>query len=103
MRQSVTEFIYINSLAYHPIRSTIKTLPATLPEPRSQVQAPIIALLEPRNGVTDAVWQSALGLVGGVGVKRARSAARGPRFYDGLIETVEYNFIPILFFLGKLS
>ena len=38
-----------------------------------------------------------------VGVKGDRSAALGPRFYDGLIETVEYNFIPILFFLGKLS
>ena len=32
-RQSVTESININSLADHHIWSTIKTLPATLPEP----------------------------------------------------------------------
>ena len=32
-RQFVTESININSLADHHIRSTIKTLPATLPEP----------------------------------------------------------------------
>jgi hypothetical protein len=55
MHHSVTESIYINSLAYHPTSSTIKTLPATLPEPSSQVQVPTIALLEPGNGVTDAV------------------------------------------------
>ena len=58
-RQFVTESININSLANHHIWSTIKTLPATLPEPRSQAQVPIIALLEPRNGVTDAVSQPA--------------------------------------------
>ena len=34
-RQSVTESININSLADHHIWSTIKTLPATLPEPSS--------------------------------------------------------------------
>ena len=39
-RQSVTESIYINSLADHHIWSTIKTLPATLPEPRSVVRGP---------------------------------------------------------------
>ena len=32
MHYLATESSYINSLAYHPIRSTIKTLPATLPE-----------------------------------------------------------------------
>ena len=32
-RHPVTESNYINSLANHPYRSTIKTLPATLPEP----------------------------------------------------------------------
>ena len=41
------------------------------------------------------------GLFKGVGVKRARSAARGPRFYDGLVESVEYNFILILSLSGK--
>jgi len=61
-----------------------------LPEPRSQVQVPIIALREPRNGVTDADWQSALGLVRGVGVKRARSAALAHRFYDGLADSLSH-------------
>jgi hypothetical protein len=39
-RQCVTESININSLADRHIWSTIKTLPATLPEPRSVVRGP---------------------------------------------------------------
>ena len=45
------------------------------------------------SGVTDAVWQSALGLVRGVRVKRARSAAHAHRFYDGLAEAVGGSFV----------
>ena len=37
----------------------------------------------------------------GVGAMVGRSAALGPRFYDGLAETVEYNFILILSLSGK--
>ena len=59
MRHSVTESSYINSLAYHPIRSTIKTLPATLPEPSFEEPGPSATPLEPRFGVTDAVLQPA--------------------------------------------
>jgi len=36
----VTESSYINSLANRPYRSTVKTLPATLPEPRTTVRGP---------------------------------------------------------------
>ena len=52
-----TESIYINSLAYHPIRSTIKTLPATLPEVSGRA-ADVIhhSTPDPRRGVTDGVW-----------------------------------------------
>ena len=39
-RQPVTESININSLTDHHIWSTIKTLPATLPEPSSVVRGP---------------------------------------------------------------
>jgi hypothetical protein len=39
-RQLVTESININSLADRHIWSTIKTLPATLPEPRTVVRGP---------------------------------------------------------------
>jgi hypothetical protein len=39
-RQSVTESSYINSLADRHIWSTIKTLPATLPEPSFEVRGP---------------------------------------------------------------
>ena len=53
------------------------------------------------SGVTDAVWQSALGLVRGVGVKRARSAALAHRFYDGLVEALEVNLILILYLNRK--
>ena len=47
-RQFLTESPNINSLAYHRIWSTIKTLPATLPEPSSMDRGP-------RTGVTGAV------------------------------------------------
>ena len=54
-RQPVTESSYINSLAIRPYRSTIKTLPATLPEPwtvvrgqRSKPIGPWSTDLEPR-------------------------------------------------------
>ena len=43
--------------------------------------------------VTDWLWLSALGLIRGVGVKRAGSAARGPRFYDGLAKLSDRGFI----------
>ena len=52
-RQFVTESININSLADHLIWSTIKTLPATLPEPSSMDRGP-------RTGVTGAVSASGL-------------------------------------------
>ena len=51
-------------------------------------RVPIILLLEPRFGVTDAVWQSAFGLVRGGGAKVGLSTALRPRFYDGLARAV---------------
>jgi len=39
-RHPVTESSYINSLASRPYRSTVKTLPATLPEPWTTVRGP---------------------------------------------------------------
>ncbi len=39
-RHPVTESSYINSLANRPYRSTVKTLPATLPEPWTTVRGP---------------------------------------------------------------
>ena len=39
-RLSVTETSYNNSLAERATRSTIQTLPAILPEPRSKVRGP---------------------------------------------------------------
>ena len=55
-RQFVTESININSLADHHIWSTIKTLPATLPELSSMDRGP-------RDGVTVAVSASDLDLI----------------------------------------
>ena len=72
----VTESININSLADHHIWSTIKTLPATLPEPSSMDRGP-------RTGVTGAVCQSDLDACYGVGVdKRGRLLRAGPWFWD---------------------
>ena len=59
-RQFVTESININSLADHHIWSTIKTLPATLPEPSSKVQGSSA-------GFTGAVSHSDLDIGQGVG------------------------------------
>ena len=55
-RQFATESTNINSLADHHIWSTIKTLPATLPEPSSMDRGP-------RTGVTGAVSASDLKIV----------------------------------------
>jgi len=56
----VTESIYINSLADHHMWSTIKTLPATLPEPTSVDRGP-------QTGVTVIVSLSDLDLIKGGG------------------------------------
>ena len=71
-RQFVTESTNINSLADHRIWSTIKTLPATLPEPSSLDHGP-------RTGVTGAVSASDLHLCEGVG---AQDAGGGPWIAD---------------------
>ena len=55
-RQFVTESTNINSLADHHIWSTIKTLPATLPEPSFNVRGSSA-------GVTGAVSSSDLDIV----------------------------------------
>ena len=75
----MTESININSLTDHHIWSTIKTLPATLPEPknrgpRSNRRHPNIKVLGPRSleretltGVTVGVSELALDLIWGWG------------------------------------
>ena len=63
-RQFVTESININSLADHHIWSTIKTLPATLPEPSFKVRVWSA-------GVTGAVSASGLDVCLGVGAVAA--------------------------------
>jgi hypothetical protein len=55
-REFVTESINIKGLADHHIWSTIKTLPAALPEPSSMDRGP-------RTGVTEGVSLSALEVV----------------------------------------
>ena len=75
----MTESININSLADHHIWSTIKTLPATLPEPSSMDRGP-------RTGVTGTVSLSDLDFCKGVG-RRARAVVRGSRILvDGFIK-----------------
>ena len=72
-RQSVTESSYNNSLADHHIWSTIKTLPATLPELRTMGRGP-------RTGVTGAVPLSDLDFIDGVGLRTAGPCVFGCRF-----------------------
>ena len=73
-RQPVTESSHINSLANHPYRSTVKTLPATLPEPWAVVRGQCLAVkasrLPPRGrrtGVTGADCEIWIDLGQGVG------------------------------------
>ena len=80
-RQFANESSNINSLIDHHLWSTIKTLPATLPEPRSGVRGPsfeaqgpsftdngpAVSDRGPRTGVTGAVSQSDLDIGQGVG------------------------------------
>ena len=69
-RQFVTESNNINGLADHHIWSTIKNLPATLPEPSSMNRGP-------RTGVTGAVSLSDLDSIKGSG-----TVGRGRWFVD---------------------
>ena len=59
-RHPVTETSYINSLANRPYRSTVKTLPATLPEPSTVIrgQSPDVqaSRLAPRGRRTGVTW-----------------------------------------------
>ena len=47
----------------------------------------------PRTGITEAVSLSALDLWKGVGAVAARSAARGPRSYDGLARSPDIALV----------
>ena len=93
MHYLATESIYINSLAYHPIRSTIKTLPATLPEVLGRAANVIHhPTTDYRRGLLmesgEQIYRRS-----GVGVKRAGSAAFGSRMFDGLAKTTDYVFV----------
>ena len=86
-RQFVTESTNINSLADHHIWSTIKTLPATLPEPSSMDRGP-------RTRVTGALSYFRMTLAEGVGPRLGWALFRGPWDFDGLAKAMRCNFIP---------
>ena len=99
-RQFVTESININSLADRHIWSTIKTLPATLPEPsfkvrgsRSQFHGPLSSSHGHRTGVNVVVACSDLVLVIGVGPKLGRALCLETRSFDGLAKAMRCNFV----------
>ena len=88
----VTESSYINSLANRPYRSTVKTLPATLPEPWAVVRGQCLAVkasrLAPRGRRTGVTWAGCRiwGALGrGAGRVLAELAAR--TLVVGLAET----------------
>ena len=88
----MTESFNINSLTDHHIWSTIKTLPATLPEPRPVVRGPSFEGQGPRltdhgpaatdhgPGVTGDVSQSDLDLIRGVGPQDAGACVSNGQF-----------------------
>ena len=69
------------------MRSTIKTLPATLPEPSSMDRGP-------RTGVTGALSYFRMTLAEGVGSRLGWALCRGPWDFDGLAKAMQFNFIP---------
>ena len=91
----MTESSYNNSIADHHLWSTIKTLPATLPEPRFAVRGPrskrrhpSIKVPGPRSlgretltGVTEGVSLSTLDLIIEGGAAGRRGLCLGPRVY----------------------
>ena len=83
----VTESSYINSLANSPYRSTVKTLPATLPEPwtvvrgpRSKHQGPWSTDLEPRIVGLGSRFKPRVPKASPL--TRSRSESRKTRLYD---------------------
>jgi hypothetical protein len=87
-RHPVTESSYNNSLADRHIWSTIKTSPATLPEPRSEARGPRSAFHGPppsshgpRTGVNGAVYLSDLDLIEGGGAAGRRGLRLGSTVY----------------------
>jgi hypothetical protein len=93
-RQFVTESININSLADHHIWSTIKTLPATLPEPSFKDGVSCA-------GVTGAVCQSDLDFCQGVGGRYWVWALAPRTLVVGLAEATVGNFLGFLKFLHQ--
>ena len=84
-RQFVTESININSLTDHHIWSTIKTLPATLPEPRPVVRGPSFEGQGPRltdhgPGLLWAFLNQIWTLLKGVGAQDAGACVSEGRF-----------------------
>ena len=73
-REFVTESINIKGLADHHIWSTIKTLPAALPEPSSMDRGP-------RTGVTGAVSASHVDFCTGVGADNGRRLLRAEPWF----------------------
>ena len=92
-RHPVTESSYINSLANSPYRSTVKTLPATLPEPwavirgqSSEVQASRLPPRGRRTGVTWAGCEISIELGRGGGGICSGCLRLGPRTGDGWVD-----------------
>ena len=64
---------HVSGQAYHPARSILKTLPATLPEVLGRAAVVIhYTTPAPPTGVTDWLWQSALGLIRRSGGKKRK-------------------------------
>ena len=110
----MTESSYNNSLADHHIWSTIKTLPATLPEPRAVVRGPSFeaqgpsftdhrpAVTDhgPRTGVTEGVSKSDLDLVIGGGAAGRRGLRLGSAVY--LIDRPPVCFLTLVISVAKI-
>ena len=83
-RLSVTETSYNNSLAERVPRSTIQTLPATLPEPRSKARGPR-SLIKKTSGARAAIGDVRSSLSGfgrQIAGGASRTAGLGPCFWE---------------------
>ena len=82
-RLSVTETSYNNSLAERVPRSTIQTLPATLPEPWSKARGPRSVIKKPQGPVprSATVDLSLTGFGRQIAGGASRTAGLGPCFW----------------------
>ena len=96
---------HICGCVYHPARSILKTLPATLPEVlgRAAVVIHYTTPAPPDGGLLTGFGNQLWVLFEGVGVRRGRTAALGPRLCPRLAEWPDRGLFGIMLWMLPLK